>query len=451
MRILLASHGYPPELQGGTERSVRDLAHALAAAGHTVAVVAGSLRAADAEVEVTREHDGPGNAVDVLRLHRPDLHFDHWHKGHSPAVSARFRELCREFAPDVCHVHHWIRLSTDLVVSAAREGVPCAVTLHDAWTGCPIAFRVRPDTLAACEATVGPMPCVACASQVAPRTPWVATDQGFVRLAERQRDLELELRIARVLIAPSSAHAAAVVRHFGAIDDLDVRVVPPVRTALPAAVDRLAPPTEHGRLVVGAWGGLAPHKGTDLLIEAARRADVELHLAGAGDAAFEAHLRELARGARVTFHGPFEPADLPAHAVARVHLMVSGSRAAESYGFVCDEARDLGLPMLLPDAGAFAERAGRGAALYTAGDVDDLAAAFARFAAEPTRLGELRAELEGPTEGQTTALEAHLALYAQARERGAPDVAAEPWFEARMRAHAIEEWDRALERSEAEA
>src|SRR6186713_626118 len=42
---MLAAHGYPPELVGGTELSVQSLAHALVRAGHEVVVVSGSMRA----------------------------------------------------------------------------------------------------------------------------------------------------------------------------------------------------------------------------------------------------------------------------------------------------------------------------------------------------------------------------------------------------------------------
>ena len=48
MKLLLAVHGYPPELCGGTEISVRELARGLARAGHEVTVVAGTLQRAKA-------------------------------------------------------------------------------------------------------------------------------------------------------------------------------------------------------------------------------------------------------------------------------------------------------------------------------------------------------------------------------------------------------------------
>jgi NAD(P)-dependent dehydrogenase (short-subunit alcohol dehydrogenase family) len=91
VRIALAVHAWPPEGTGGTERSVRALAFALARAGSEVLVVAGSLRRAegpDVQLEHTVERDpASGAQVELLRVRRPDLYFDHWHKSAYPAVT----------------------------------------------------------------------------------------------------------------------------------------------------------------------------------------------------------------------------------------------------------------------------------------------------------------------------------------------------------------------------
>ena len=155
MRVALAVHAWPPEGAGGTERSTHALARALARAGHRVLVVAGSLRRAEGDAVALERVDEPGPdggaGLEVVRLRRPDLYFDHWHKSLHPGVSAALRALLREREVEVLHVHHWLRLSRDLVHAAALEGVPSIVTLHDAWVGCPVAFRVRPDDRTTCD------------------------------------------------------------------------------------------------------------------------------------------------------------------------------------------------------------------------------------------------------------------------------------------------------------
>ena len=120
---------------------------------------------------------------------------------------------------------------------------------------------------------------------------------------------------------------------------------------------------------------------------------------------------------------------------------------------VLNEARDLGLPLLLPRSGAFVERSGAGAELYTPGDAADLARQLVRLVQEPALLGRLRGELAAAPAQDTPAEVARtwLELYAEAIAAGAPEVPAEEWFAARMQRHALEEWDRDLERSEAGA
>ena len=176
MRVALVAHGYPPELEGGTEKSVRALAHGLVRDGVEVLVVAGSMeheggfRTSAAEDPVP----GTGRVVRVHRIHRADLFFDHWQKSASVRVAEAFRRILRDERPDLVHVHHWIRLTRDLVACATAEGVPAAVTLHDLWTSCLVTFRVRPDTKEFCEAPLAPSPCLDCAALVPPRTPWVS-------------------------------------------------------------------------------------------------------------------------------------------------------------------------------------------------------------------------------------------------------------------------------------
>ena len=261
MRIALVAHGYPPEQVGGVELATRDLARGLARTGASVLVVAGSLRRASAAREVERSEASDGE-VRVVRLQRGDLYFDHWHKSLAPGVARAFRTLLREFAPDVVHVQHWLRLSRDLVLAAARERVPAVVTLHDAWTSCPIAFRVRSDTRLPCESPVGPLPCIACAARVPPRTPWVPQEQAFLALAERQRDLRRELELARVISVPTAAHARSLEGFLGLGEGaLACEVVPPARNAQLAAAPVRAAFDGARALQLGAWVQLAPHKG----------------------------------------------------------------------------------------------------------------------------------------------------------------------------------------------
>lgn len=467
MKILLVTHGWPPELGGGVELSVADSARALARRGHRVCVVAGTLRvaadASEAAIERSTEPCPGGGAIDVVRIARGDLYFDHWHKGRSAAVGSAFRGLLRELSPDVVHLHHWLRLSTDLVAIAARERVPALITLHDSFASCPIVFRVRPDTRESCEATVGAHPCLACAGQVPPRTPWVKREEGFLRLGERQRELERELRTAVVRIAPSAAHAARVTRTLGLAEGALAFecLAPRARPDFETPPDR-RPLDRSGPFVVSAWSELARHKGADIVVDAVLAA--RARLAGRRELRLEWHGREADRDwaheivertkhARdaVKFTGAFEPEELPACVTETAQIFVHAPRAAESYGLCVDEAASLGLGLLLADAPAWVERLGASARYFPSGDARALEQALVELALDGARVRELQARAHSFAsrlpDAQALAA-AHEALYQRAIAVGAPSIAAEGWFESRLNRESIAIWDRAISRGD---
>lgn len=175
--------------------------------------VAAGTRAADGgETRLVDGDPGARAAIPVLRLSRSDAHPEHWQKSASSSIPARFRRLIRDIEPDLVHVHHWRRLSRDLVACAAAERVPAVVTLHDAWTTCLLATRKQPPEGTDCDAAFAPMPCLACAGSVAPRTPFVPLDGLFLNFASHRAELTRELTLARAVLAPSSSRAEHVAR-----------------------------------------------------------------------------------------------------------------------------------------------------------------------------------------------------------------------------------------------
>lgn len=214
MKLALVAHAVALDTQDPIARAVAEEALALLAAGHEVHVLA---------AHVSREIAGRVPATELVRT---DLRPEHWHKTLSPEVSERWREHLVRERPDVAHVHSWLGLSRDLVLTSARERVPAVVTLHDAWIACPIRTR----TLAggeACDATVGALPCVPCASRRDP-APWVPLEQAFLTVGERQRDLARELELARVRLVASRELALALPRWLGAALECELLETPTV-------------------------------------------------------------------------------------------------------------------------------------------------------------------------------------------------------------------------------
>jgi glycosyltransferase involved in cell wall biosynthesis len=285
--------------------------------------------------------------------------------------------------------------------------------------------------------------------------------------ATHRSGVERELSLARSLVVPSAAHREGLLAGLSAAPGPErwhVLPPPPPEAASPARSNPRPLPGTGSPLLLGSWGHMSPHKGTDLLLEALRlvaeRCSVELHLAGApGDAAFEAELLSLAAGLAVHFHGPFEPEDLPAHPVTAVHALVYPSRAPESHGLVLDEARALGLPAVLPRLGAFPERAREdpegcdGVLFHAPGDAADLARVLCRLADEEgliARLGKgTRTFVASTGAGITEGAWARRLweLCAAAAEEGAPETVEPDWFDVPMAREGERLWDAALSRT----
>ena len=144
------------------------------------------------------------------------------------------------------------------------------------------------------------------------------------------------------------------------------------------------------------------------------------------------------------WHGAYEREALQDHPVSGAHLMVSATRAEESHGLVLDEARVLGMPAVLPAAGAFVERATEGGCkLYKAQDVESLAAALDELYRSPSELARLEQEVWSARVVRPHERAAELfELYESASIEGVPEgVTKGEWYDERMACFAEEEWD----------
>ncbi len=388
MDILHLCHQYAPETRGGVESYVQDLSEAQRAAGHDVQVLTGSQEPWPA-VGIERLQHG---AVPVHRLHRDDLYFDLFSKAWHPGVGAAIETFVRTHAPRVVHIHQWIRLTTNLVEIVQRAGIPAVVTLHDYYASCPRAFRLRLDG-SACSRELSPASCLDCVPRY-----------GHERDAELAAGIELfraqsraELTMADAVLVGVSSTADLVAATLGLPRERFQVLSLGYRRRFPGH-GRLAAPERNGPLRFAFWGGVAPHKGIRVLVDALRELGraplprpVEVHvLGGFATPAFETELRARAAGLPVVFHGRFETADLLRMGAA---VGVFPSTCLETFGIVLDECFELGLPAIVSDRGALAVRVGGGGLHTPAGDAAALAAAMRRFVDEPDLWSRLRDRL----------------------------------------------------------
>jgi len=432
VKVLHAVHNFPPEFRGGTERFVEELASAQAEAGHRVVVAAGTQQRTASAAEAVRES---WRGLPVLRLRRRARAFFDPGDRYDPGIERLWRELLRAERPDVVHVHHWIDLTTSLVRSAAEEGFPAVLTLHDLTVTCARHFRLRPDGVF-CDA---PRTIEECAVCLAPDWPFPRPElEAALRL--RAADFEDELAAAARIVVPSQAHRR-IVERLAAVDPTRLVVAP---HGCPAGPRRAAPPAPPPPLVLGHWGNLARVKGLALLFDATRRlgpgAPVEWHVWGREvEPGLVRELEAAAAGLRVTFHGAYGPEDLAGFG-ARLHAAVFPSLCHESYSFAVDEAAALGLPVAVSDRGAPAERVAGFGEVFATGEPGALARVLRRWVEEPDRLASLRAAVPGRWPSVQDGAAGMLALYFEAA--GAPRPAGPPRLRSLER---LEEAERVLD------
>lgn len=419
MKILFALQGYPPESRGGIETAVEALARSLVELGHEVAVFSGRpVGAGEGEPTLTSSVIDGVSVHRYLRSSRRDDPIDE----HDPGCGEVFLDLLEVWRPDVLHLHHWHRLTNDLVTLAARTGVPSVVTLHDLWTTCARFFRLPDASAPLCDRDETPEACGPCTATIRPMEAG-----AFARsMALRQESIRQELRLARLVTYGTESHRENLAR-FGIPGD-PARESRWRRSPL-GVVDHLLPARSARELgpeepfVIAHWGNLSALKGVETLARAASRAaaagPLELRLLGKEtESGLVDRLGALAAPAVLIHEGPYDRAELPER-LADVDLAAFPTLAAETFALVVDEAVSLGLPLVVSDAGATADRVGGRGRVLPAGDVEAWASALAELRAAPARASLLASE-PGPICDRVDWAESLSAAYHEVVAEGAP-------------------------------
>ncbi|HEX8166908.1 MAG TPA: glycosyltransferase family 4 protein [Beijerinckiaceae bacterium] len=352
MRILLANTGHPTAIKGGAEAAVLDLAHALAARGHSVALV---VHHGGRAVEVSED-----GGVRVYALPNRNLYFAFdgrkrpaplrlaWHAldGANPFMAAAFGRILDAEKPDVVNTHVLAGLSQLLWREAHRRGIPVVHYLHEYGTMCPRGSAFRDGRLCA-------RPCAPCGLLTIPRK-----------------------RLSRLVDTVVGVSRFTLERHlaWGFFPNAARAVIPNVFTGL-AFTPRAAP--AEGPLRLGYFGRLIPDKGAHLLLAAAKRLPPEgwtLAVAGSGDEPYVAALKRDVP-ANVRFLGWARGQDFFPH----MDALVVPSVWPDPQPRVVFEAYMHGVPVIGADAGGIPEQIDedRTGWLFEAGSETDLARVLA--------------------------------------------------------------------------
>jgi glycosyltransferase involved in cell wall biosynthesis len=307
-----------------------------------------------------------------------------------PPITAAFGEALDRVRPDVVHFHNLHNLGAALMDQAAARGLRSFFSTHNYWLICPRAYLMTGTG----EICAGPGDGGACASCVHS----AETEAHQLRLEGiRSR---FERGISACLTVSEAVRRTLLGAGYPA-ETLDV-----VRQGMPhdsEIWERLGRERKPGRaserLTVAFLGSAYPHKGPQLLIEAAQRTDASLRVQIHGEVpeAFATQLRELDQRGVVEICGAFQPSEID-RVLADVDVAALPSTWWDCAPLAAAECLAARVPLLVPRLGGLAEAITDGVdgLVFDALDVDDLARCLDRLAGEAGLLERLQEQIRAP-------------------------------------------------------
>ncbi len=292
MRILLVNSLYPtplyPKIVGGAEKSVKNIAEALVAAGHSVEVI----RAAPPNAQMTCEEV---NGVVIHSIPIKNIYWPFSGESQNPLKRLAWHllddrmkapkcviDILDRFQPDVLHTNNLTALGTDIWKAARDRGIRIVHTLRDYSLMCPRTMLFRNGKL--CEKL-----CTNCAILTAKRR--TRTDMCDAVVGNSFATLNLHLR-------EGLFRNATMKTAIGSLPETDAVPFPPRQ--------RL----QDEGLTFGYIGRVSEEKGVDMLAEAFGKlpaGSARLKIAGESSPEIQARLQAAAGSAQIDFLGFITP------------------------------------------------------------------------------------------------------------------------------------------------
>jgi glycosyltransferase involved in cell wall biosynthesis len=420
MKVALFVHCFFPAHFYGTETYTLDLARNLLAMGHEPVVVSAVFQGeARREAEIT-SYDYLNIPVYCLdKNYYP--HRDLGETYYQPNLLELHKQLLAELKPDVVHVTHLINHTAILLEAATALGIPTVTTLTDFFGIC-FNNRLEASDGALCGGpNVDRTNCIACvlkarsdnrqaglAAHLLGKHPsLLPLLAGALNRASRlpgMRRGKLAKFVADIagrpdiLLCSYAAYRAAIAPTRFLMDAYMANGLTAPLHLMHFGVDvpRVAKETSCAGTPVrfGYIGQIAPHKGTDILIDAFARlpsGSAELHIYGGGqEPAYMSALLSKAEGHSVFFRGTF-PKDQLANVFSGIDFLVIPSRWYENSPLVLLNSLAMHTPVIVSDVEGMTEfvKDGSNGFVFCRGGVDDLARVLYKIIQSPLLLGEM--------------------------------------------------------------
>ena len=392
MKLMITAFGWNDS--GGGTTVPRLAAKELARRGWDVTVFHAAVRQTGTGVPYElREWTEDG--VRLIGVHnRPHGLFDIGNPGRElddPPITAAFAAALDRLTPDVVHFHNLHNLGAALIDQAATRGLPSYFTTHNYWLVCPRAYLLD-GAAAICP---GPGDGARCATCV-----------GSYDTAAHQRRLAGIRSVAERGLTSILAVSEAV-RETLLAAGYRPELVDVVRQAMPhdaeiweqVGRDRRPGRVSDAQLTVAFLGSAYPHKGPQLLVQAAQltQANVRVRILGEVPERFAARLRELDRRGVVELHGAFSASEIGG-LLRGVDAAALPSMWWDCAPLAAAECRAARLPLLVPRLGGLGEVIvdGIDGLTFDALSAPDLARQIDRLASEPNLLERLQSAIGAP-------------------------------------------------------
>jgi glycosyltransferase involved in cell wall biosynthesis len=404
MKISLFVHCFFPDHFYGTETYTFNLARCYQALGHEVTVVSAIFQGEPSAGKLLSRYEYQG--IHVVCIDKNLLpHSRVKETYYQPDMRGVLEKVLHELRPDIVHVTHLINHTSALLEVVGQLGIPTFATFTDFFGFC-LNNKLEAANGDLCA---GPSSsranCLACHLKDAARNPiaepWIrrASSSGMAQLiaggailARRMPGLRngpIDRLVEDIARRPetlsqlynSNYKAAVAPTRFlkNAYLANDIRV-PLHNIWFGIDIDRrLKPKRLTGHIpVIGFIGQIAPHKGTDILIEAFQRLTLksaELRIYGPTDQdpSYMDNLRAMADGNNIQFMGTFEKERM-ADVLGEIDLLVIPSRWYENSPLVLLNALATHTPVLASDVEGMTEFVTNGVngTSFQRGSVDDM-------------------------------------------------------------------------------
>jgi glycosyltransferase involved in cell wall biosynthesis len=307
-----------------------------------------------------------------------------------PPITQAFAAALDRLTPDVVHFHNLHNLGSALIDQAAVRGLPTYFTTHNYWLVCPRAYLLTGQG-AICDGPADGSRCATCVG---------SSDVNGHRKRLGAIRARAQSGLTKILAVSDAVSRTLVATGY------DPAMIDVVRQAMPHEaeiwdrVGRDRTPGQIGaRLKVAFVGSAYPHKGPQLLVEAAQliEAAIEVQIIGETPHEFRERLLALDRRGVVEFVGGFSPAEI-GDLLRDVDVAVLPSMWWDCAPLAAAECLAARVPLVVPRLGGLPEavRDEVDGLVFTGLDAADLAGKLDRLATEPGLLERLQRNITEP-------------------------------------------------------